>query len=261
MPSSPRPDEVKVHGLHACLALWRARPDDVIRAWVTPERVPEVGPLLRWCAQQRRAYHVVPADELRRVTATVHHEGVCVLARAARPLDDEALVVRARDLPPRACLLYIDGVENPHNLGSLVRTCAHFGVSLVLGAAHGLPHASASMARVARGGAEHVTFCTLAHPAATLGRLKASGFAVVATASARGRSLYDAPLPARCILVVGAEGRGVSPALSAVADECVHIPGTGAVESLNVAVAAAVCLTEWAARGRAALPPAAPDSE
>jgi TrmH RNA methyltransferase len=103
---------------------------------------------------------------------------------------------------------------------------------------------------VAEGAAEVVPVADLADPAADLGRLGREGWRVVVTSSHGGESLYTAALPPRAVFVLGSEGEGVSPALDALADVRVRIPGTGTVESLNVAVACGVVLGECWRRSR-----------
>ena len=90
---------------------------------------------------------------------------------------------------------------------------------------------------MAEGAAETVPVCDLADPAAALRRLAAAGFAIIAASSHKGVSPEDGRLGGRCVLVLGSEGKGVSPAIERVATARVRIPGTGAVESLNVSVA------------------------
>jgi RNA methyltransferase, TrmH family len=157
-------------------------------------------------------------------------------------------------------LLYLDGVQNPHNLGSILRTSAHFGVGAVLGQHDQLPGVTASAARVAEGGAETVPLARLTDSPATLSALKSLGYRLFATASGGGGNVYNAGLTPRSVIILGNEVHGVSPEIAALADESLQIPGTGAVESLNVGVACAVLISEVARRtladGNAAAKPA-----
>jgi TrmH RNA methyltransferase len=237
--------ELKYHGANACLALWRERPEDIIRVYVEQARLPEFSELLKWVASQRKAYHLVERDDLERLTETVHHGGICVLAREREEYGFAKMRQRLRDEKGRVLLLYLDGVENPHNLGAILRACAHFGVRFVLGAAGRLPRVSASACRVAEGGAEVVDIVYLPRPLADLRLLQQDGFTLVGTTVARGRSVYDYLFPPRTILVLGSEEHGMSPQLRELTDATLRIPGTGTVESLNVASACAVFASEF----------------
>jgi TrmH RNA methyltransferase len=240
--------ELKFHGRHACRAIFTHRPGDIIRVYVTQERLKEFGDLLKWCAEQRRAYHIVEPDEIEKVTETVHHQGVAVLARKFRTLNDSQLIEMLRGGQANGPLLYLDGVQNPHNLGSILRTSAHFGVAAILGRTDELPAVTASAARVAEGGAESVRTARLRNPRETLARLKELGYRILATTSHSGGNVYNTEIPSQCVLVLGNEVTGVSQQLLSLADASLAIPGTGAVESLNVAVACAVLLSEAARR-------------
>jgi len=245
-----RKTEEVYHGVRACAAVFAARPRDIVRVYLTAARRREFASLIEWCVRERKGFQVVAADNLHRITGAVHHEGVAVLAAAVPRLDLAGLLGRLEQGRAPGPLIYLDGVQNPHNLGSILRTAAHFGAGGVLGRGGELPPLSPSAVRVAEGAAEHVPVVDLADPPADLARLKAAGFQVVGTASGTGVPLPGAALGPRPLFVLGSEGQGMSPAVAAAADVTVRIPGTGAVESLNVSVACGVLLAEaWRRSG------------
>lgn len=246
--------ELKYHGRAACAAVWRYRPQDMIRIYLEQARVAEFAPLLRWAAGQRLAYHIVGGDELERLTETVHHQGICVLARE-RPTLDYAGLRRALEAGSRSeLLLYLDGVSNPHNLGALLRSCAHFGVRFVLGPAERLPRLSPSVCRIAEGGAEVVTPVYLSAPTVQLPALSEIGFELVGTTVRGGIPLFEHRFGGRTVLMLGAEEIGMSAALTRLAAAMVTIPGEAAVESLNVSVAGGVLLSEYRRQRNTARP-------
>lgn len=242
-PPPGRGDELRIHGLNACLAAFARRPAALRKVYLTEARIAALKPVLAWCVKHRLGYRVVEAEDLERLTATRHHEGVCFdLVRAPPPAlaDWLASVPRA---PAASLLLWLDGVGNPHNLGALLRSAAHFGVHGVL-TGPGI-ELSGAAARVAEGGAEAVPLVQAGGVDAALTRLRALGYAIAATVPRDGASPYRAALPARLVIVVGAEGEGMSQPLIDDADLRLTIPGSGAVESLNVAASVAVLLGEW----------------
>mgnify|MGYP000002860178 FL=1 len=239
--------DAKFFGVHACEAVFACRPDAIHRAFFTDETAPLFGPLMKLLAARRKPYRVVSDVELGKVAATRHHEGVCVVADPI-PDGDSDSVLRRLLAAPSARLLFLDGVGNPHNVGAILRTAAHFGRTALAGDADGLPALSGATARVAEGGAEHVPVLRWNHPVRGLDRLAEHGFARVATVVDGGTPLHEAQLPARCAFLLGAEREGLSPEVRRVADVAVTIPGTGDVESLNVNVAAAILLAEHARR-------------
>jgi len=233
--------ELKYYGTHACQALWQTRPKDIIRVYLDESHVKGFGPLLKWCAKEKKAYHIVPVAELQKITDSVHHEGICILARELLPLSEKEFLDSLTSSPE--CLLYLDGVQNPHNLGSILRTSAHFGIRYILG--DRLPSLSAAACRVAKGGAEVVRLVALARPFETFRRLQQAGFELIGTSSHRGTSLHAFRFPQRSILAIGSESEGVAQSLLKQAAHAICIPGTDAVESLNVAVATGLCIGEY----------------
>lgn len=240
--------ELRMYGANAIDAVFERRPQDLRKVWLAQSRVPRFGALLAFCARQRIGYRVVGEEDLRKLAGSAHHEGI-VADVARTPAPPFAQWLRAQAGEVAACALMLDGVGNPHNLGAILRSAAHFGVAGVL-VPEGGAALSGAAARVAEGGAEHVPLVTTPDPAQALPALEAAGFTVVATVVDGGDDVFAAPLPARAVLVLGAEGAGMDRALAARCARRVSIPGTGAVKSLNVAAATAVLLAQWRAGTR-----------
>ena len=244
-PLADRSSELRLYGLNAVQAVFARRPQAIRKLYLAQERIPQLQPLLKWCAAQRVGYRVVDdVDELRRLAASTHHEGVVadVLREPPRALRDWL-----RDLPGGACCaLWLDGVGNPHNLGAILRSSAHFGVSALLLPEDSTLALSGAAARVAEGGAEAVPLVALGRGDDAVAQLRSNGFALAATVVRGGENLFATALPPRLVYVLGAEGGGMGDALAAACDLRLSVPGTGAVESLNVAAATAVLLAQWA---------------
>ena len=129
------------------------------------------------------------------------------------------------------------------------RSCvraAHFAVSAILLPKHSTLALSGAAARVAEGGAEATPFVRLGRDDNAIAQLQGAGFKLAATVVRNGSALFKAGLPQRLVYVLGAEGEGVDPALAAACDLRLSIPGSGSVESLNVAAATAVFLPSGA---------------
>jgi TrmH RNA methyltransferase len=242
-----RSDEEVYHGLRACQGLFARRSDDIVRVYLAAGRRGDFADLLGWCARTRRGFQIVEDANLGRLTGSIHHEGIAIVARAARRLSVDdlrgALAAGQRGGP----IVHLDGVHNPHNLGSILRSAAHFHAAAVTGRAGDLPAVSPAAARVAQGAADAVPLCDLVDPAADLATLRGDGWVIVGTSSHRGDPYRARPLPLRTVFVLGSEGQGMSPEAERLLDRCVRIPGSGAVESLNVAVACGILLAEWSA--------------
>jgi TrmH RNA methyltransferase len=238
------PGELRLYGLHAVQAAFARRPEALRKLYLAEARIPQLQPLLKWCVAHRIGYRVVAEEDLRKLAAGSHHEGVVadVLREEPRPL-----TAWLRDLQAGpCCALWLDGVGNPHNLGAMLRSAAHFGASAVLLPKQSTLALSGAAARVAEGGAEAVPFVRLGRDDNAIAQLRGAGFSLAATVVRDGADLFVAPLPRRLVYVLGAEGEGMDAGLAAACDLRLSIPGTGAVESLNVASATAVLLAAWA---------------
>jgi len=240
------------HGVRACQAIFARRPSAIVRVYLAAGRRREFAALMAWCAREHKGFQVVADESLERLCGSLHHEGVAILAREPDRGSLGGLLSGIEAGVIGGPLVFLDGVQNPHNLGSILRTAAHFGVGAVLGRTGELPPLSAAAARVAEGAAEFVPVFELVDPPADLARLRKAGLSIVVTASGSGESLFESRFDRRVVVVLGNEGGGVSPAVARAADGTVRIPGTGVIESLNVSVACGIVVGElWRRGGRA----------
>ena len=242
-PRSHRDAELRLHGFNAVRAVFARRPDAIRKLYLLEDRIPQLQPLLQWCVAHRIGYRVVDAADLQKLAASSHHEGVVVDVLREEP---RSLTAWLQDLPAGPqCALWIDGVGNPHNLGAILRSAAHFGVSALLLPKHATLALSGAAARVAEGGAEIVPLVRMGREDNAIAQLHGAGFKLAATLVRGGADLFTTPLPQRLVYVLGAEAEGMDQALAAACDLRLSIPGSGAVESLNVAAATAVLLAQW----------------
>jgi len=238
-------DETRLYGLNACLAAFARRPEALRKVYLTEARIPALKQVLAWCVKHRLGYRIVEETDLEKLTASRHHEGVCFDMLRAAPLDLADLLALQPENPAPSLLLWLDGVGNPHNLGALLRSAAHFGAGGAIVPAQSGLDLSGAAARVAEGAAEVVPLAHAPADETTRAALRAAGYKIAATVPREGKDLYEAALPARLVLVFGAESEGMSEPLIAAADLKLTIPGSGSVESLNVAASVAVILGEY----------------
>lgn len=233
--------EMKVYGRHAALSLFKHRPQDIIRAYVTQEGVFEFKQLIRYCVDHKLAYHIVNKEEIDTITKATHHENIALVVKTKKlPTVKELLESKKQGI-----ILALEEVENPHNLGAIMRTAAHFGVQGIIYEAKVPVALTASAHRTAEGGAEVVPAIHIADWNEVFDLSKRLGFKIMATSSHEGHSLYQTQFPDKTIVFLGAEGEGLSTKLKKKIDTMVSIPGTGNVESLNVSNAATALVSEW----------------
>ena len=236
----PPSDETTFYGLNASLAVFRHRPQDIRRVYYTERRRLDLRDLLQATAAARRPYREVDDEALEKITRTRHHEGVAVVAA---PLPTRTAAELAQLDDPQAVLIALDAIGNPHNLGAILRSAAWFGATGVI-----VPREprqatlSPTAARVSQGGAELVPCYAVDNLPKALRGLTERGVAVVGAEQRTRESIFSARLEWPLCVVLGNEGEGLSKATRAACPRVLSIPGTGAIESLNVSVAAGVVL-------------------
>ena len=237
--------EMRLYGINACLAAFARRPQHLRKVYLLESRIAEFKPVLAWCAGHKLGYRIVETTDLDKLTGSRHHEGICFEMLRPPALSLDALIAAQPKAPAPSLLIWLDGVGNPHNLGALLRSAAHFGVAGVIVPTTSSLDMSGAAARVAEGGAEIVPLVRVEDEAAALTSLRAGGYRITATLPRGGEDLYATRLEPRKVLVFGAEGEGMSKSLVDAADHRVSIPGSGVVDSLNISVSAAVVLGEY----------------
>lgn len=234
--------ELKIHGFNACIAVFKRRPEGIVRVYLTQARMKVLSDLVKYCVDKRKAYHVCSPEELAKVADASHHEGVCLVIKLPALPDAQALT-QLTSKP--GCWLALEDVGNPHNLGAIFRSAAHFGVTGVFLVAPKTSWETGAFYRTAEGGAEAVPVV----PVESLDELKALtqelGLELYATSGHKGSDLYQTKLPPKTVFLLGAEGPGLTNEAMLGSKKIVRIPGTGAVESLNVAQAGTVLAAEW----------------
>jgi len=174
---------------------------------------------------------------------SARHEGLCVSAKPRGWLPASELgrmLERAQ-----GTALALDRVRNPYNIGALLRTAAFFGLDAVLlGAPAPHPGLAPTAVRVAEGGAEHVRLCRTTDLATTLARLRERGVRVIGAEGGATTPAIGFAFARPTVLIVGNERGGLGERIRSACDAVVAIPGRGAVESLNVAVAGGILMAE-----------------
>ncbi|KAA3631746.1 MAG: 23S rRNA (guanosine(2251)-2'-O)-methyltransferase RlmB [Calditrichaeota bacterium] len=141
-------------------------------------------------------------------------------------------------------LLFLDGVQDPHNLGACLRTADAAGVNAVIAPKDRAVSLTSTVVEIASGGAENVPFVQVTNMARVIDDLKERGIWFVATSDKATQSIYEVDLKGPLAVVLGAEGKGVRRLTEVKSDFLVSIPMFGKVECLNVSVATGVCLFE-----------------
>lgn len=242
---------VGVHPIREALRAGRRRLDRlVVRAQSRSPR-PELAELIELARGAGVAVAELDADRFDRlVPPDLPHQGAALEAGPLPEVDLAELAARPGD----GWLVALDGIEDPRNLGAVLRIAEAAGARGAI-----LPDRRAApltpvVARASAGALEHLPVASVTNLVRALEELKKEhGYWVHAADPVADHDLFELPdrlLEGRLVLVLGAEGKGVRPGVRAAVDIFLRIPMAGAIESLNVSAAAAVVLFEWARRAR-----------
>lgn len=195
--------------------------------------------------QQGIIYQEVPKQKLDELTQNANHQGVVLMIPpfAYQTLDDCFALAKSREEAP--FLLILDGIEDPHNLGSILRTADASGVHGIIIPKRRSASLTSVVAKVSTGAIEHVPVVRVTNLVQTMERLKENGVWLFA-ADMDGEDMRRWNSQGAVGIVIGNEGHGVSNLVKQHVDGVVSIPMTGHVQSLNASVAASILMYEVA---------------
>jgi 23S rRNA (guanosine2251-2'-O)-methyltransferase len=242
-------------GFHAVLARLHTNPASVVEILVDESRHDaRLADVVQVAETAGVRVMRVPGKRLDGFYGGGRHQGI--VARATGRDEQASLEEVLERLREPALLLVLDGVTDPHNLGACLRVADAAGAHAVIVPKDRSAGLSPTVTKVASGATETVPFVTATNLARTLDALKERGIWVVGAAEAAAGDLYGTDLPEAIAWVLGSEGEGLRRLTRERCDLLVRIPMHGEVESLNVSVAAGLCLYESRRRRQGAASPA-----
>jgi 23S rRNA (guanosine2251-2'-O)-methyltransferase len=230
---------VGVHPIREALVSGRSIDKVLIAKGAGGTRIQEIVDL---CRQRRVPVRFEDRSTIERAAPGQAHQGVVAYGAASKYADLDDVIAGAK------LLVVLDGVEDPHNLGAVVRTANAAGAAAVLVPERRAAGLTESVAKAAAGALEYVPVVRVGNINRTLADLKKSGFWIYGL-DERGAEAYDSvQFAAPSVIVLGGEGKGLHQLVRENCDVLVRIPMAGTIPSLNVSVAAGIVLFEWKRR-------------
>jgi 23S rRNA (guanosine2251-2'-O)-methyltransferase len=238
-----------LYGIHAVSEALRARSRSLDHLEVSRERHDHrLQAVIDEARSEGVSLRFVAREQLDRLARTRSHQGVvAVVASKTYSELEDLFAKRTRD---HAFLVVLDGVEDPHNLGALIRTADAAGADGIIIPERRAAAVNATVAKASAGASEYVRIARVVNLARTLDELKERNVWIVGL-DERGTKAYDQiDYTIDCALVLGGEGRGLHDLVARKCDYLVRIPMSGRVPSLNVSVAGAIVMYEVARQRR-----------
>ncbi|MFC4601551.1 23S rRNA (guanosine(2251)-2'-O)-methyltransferase RlmB [Cohnella hongkongensis] len=255
-------EEEYVVGKHPVLEALRAgRSINKIFVYAQAQRS-LVQPILEEAKSRGIVVQQVDRSKLDRLVPDMQHQGVVAQAAAVAYADVDGLLARAAERGEAPLLVLLDEIEDPHNLGSILRTADCTGVHGVIVPKRRSAGLTAVVAKTSAGAVEYVPVARVANLVQTMEKLKEAGLWIAGADAGAPESFYGTNLTGPLAIVIGNEGQGLSRLVKERCDFILSLPMVGRINSLNASVAAGVLLYEvvrqrgQAARGEASSSPA-----
>ncbi len=187
-------------------------------------------------------------EDLTRMCGSSHHQGMALKVAPFGYADLDDLITAAAGEPEGGFLLVLDGIQDPHNLGALIRTAACAGATGVIIPRDRACGITPAAEKASAGAVETVSVAQVTNIAQCLETLKKAGYWIYGLAGEAGESLFETSFSGNLALVVGSEGEGIRPLVARRCDLLLSIPLYGGVGSLNASVAGGIALYEVARR-------------
>jgi 23S rRNA (guanosine2251-2'-O)-methyltransferase len=189
-------------------------------------------------------------EDLTRMCGSSHHQGMALKVAPFPYSDLEDIISKASERTNGGFILILDGIQDPHNLGALIRTAACAGADGVIIPKDRACGITSAAEKASAGAVETIPIAQVTNIAQTLESLKQSGYWVYGLAGEAGQSLYSIEFSGSVVIVVGSEGEGIRPLVRKQCDMLMSIPLSGGVGSLNASVAGGIALFEVAKKLR-----------
>ena len=200
--------------------------------------------LIKIAKANKTAFKVVKNDALEKIAGGINHQGVICKIKASKPLELNAFLKNIPDNKP-ALIIILDHIEDPHNLGAVIRSAEAGGASGVIYPDTRSAMPSATVIKTSAGASLRLPLIEVVNISRTIDTLKKNNFWIIGLDEKSDTSIYKDSLPDRTALVLGAEGSGISRLVKENCDMLLKIPIVGGVGSLNASVACALGIFEW----------------
>jgi 23S rRNA (guanosine2251-2'-O)-methyltransferase len=236
-----------IYGIHPVADLIQSNIRQIDRIYFANERATgALFDLVKLARKERLPYQMVPLQKLDYLARTQNHQGAVAFCSAVEfaSADDLLTIIDKKERPP--LLLVPASVEDPGNLGALIRSCVAFGVDAVLLERKNTAPIGGTVAKASAGTLDHIPLVKPKNLEGLMDTLVARGFGIVGAEQGGTKKPADADLTQPTVLILGGENRGIPPYLAKKCTDIVGIPISSAAQSLNVSAAAAILLYECA---------------
>jgi 23S rRNA (guanosine2251-2'-O)-methyltransferase len=239
--SRPNPSAAVIYGLHPVLETLRAGKREIYEIYVSRASYGDPDLKARLDAGSI-PIRTVNDPAMLSISGSPHHQGVAARVGPFPYLDLEDVLAAEKD--PPGVIVILDEIQDPANLGSILRSSECLGAAGVLLAKDRSASVTPAAEKASAGASAHIPVARVVNVARTIERLKTEGYWIYAADRRAGRSFRSVDLTGKVALVFGSEGKGIRRLVRAGCDDGISIPMSGKIDSLNVAQTVAIMLSE-----------------
>lgn len=235
-----------IYGRHPVSEVLRARPHEITKLYVA-----DAGESTRFAELLRLAeQHGITVSRLNKralenlVGENAQHQGIVAAVVPFVYADVDTMLARAAEQGTPPLLMALDHIQDPHNLGSLIRSSYALGAHGLLMPRDRSCEITSTVVKSSAGATAHLPIAQVTNLCRTLDELKTAGLWVVGAVANEGQALHTIDPQRGLVVVIGSEGKGLRRLVRETCDILAHIPMAGSLGSLNASVAGAVCLYE-----------------
>lgn len=204
----------------------------------------EVEKIIKLAGQHSIKYRIVQKGDIESLAGTLHHQGVAAILSEFKYADVEDILERWRLSKEKATILILDCIQDPQNLGSLIRTANAAAAHGVIIPKDRATEVTPAVVKASAGAIEYILVSRVTNIADTITRLKNAGIWVVGIEADSKEDIYSFDMDTDLAVVIGSEGKGIRRLVKEKCDACLSIPMKGNISSLNASVAGGIALFE-----------------
>ncbi len=232
-----------IYGYQPVREVLRHRPEQVEQIMLSREQS-HSREIIALAQKGRIQISFLPRPELERLAGTREHQGALALAPLPESISLEDLLEKTQARPD-SLLVFLDQIEDPQNLGAIIRTAECAGADGVIIPERRSAGVTPSVLKACSGALEYIPLAIVTNLAAGLEKVKQAGYWIYAAEAEAEKTLWETEFSPKSALVIGSEGKGIRPLVAKSSDFPIRIPQSGKIESLNASASAAVLIFEY----------------
>lgn len=234
-----------IYGINPVSEALKSHPEYFKDILIAPGRAGQAAEKIKKLAEQHGIKcRTVAKEEIERLAQTSHHQGIAATLSEFQYADIEDILGKWKTSGEKAFILILDCIQDPQNLGSLIRTANAAGVHGVIIPKDRAAEVTPAVVKASAGTIEHMLISRVTNIADTILKLKEAGLWIIGIEAGGSQDIYSFDMNTDVAIVIGSEGKGIRRLVKERCDVCLSIPMKGAISSLNASVAGGIALFE-----------------